>query len=127
MPLSEWKRLYSETARNPVGHDLYARRAFFDFSPLSGDASILRQLQEHIRLEGSVPSPLNPPSGCRFRTRCPYAMDVCAEIDPPAYITDVGTTVYCHLHTSGPMLRGEPLSRAMTVQSAPEFQSRTIS
>jgi CBS domain-containing protein len=51
MPLSEWKRLYSETARNPVGHDLYARRAFFDCAPLSGDASILRQLQEHIRLE----------------------------------------------------------------------------
>ena len=51
MPLSEWKRLYSETTRNPIGHDLYARRAFFDFAPLSGDASILRQLQEHIRLE----------------------------------------------------------------------------
>jgi CBS domain-containing protein len=51
MPLSEWKRLYSETLRNPVGHDLYARRAFFDCSPLSGDASILRQLQEHILLE----------------------------------------------------------------------------
>jgi CBS domain-containing protein len=51
MPLSEWKRLYSETARNPVGHDLYARRAFFDCSPLSGDASILQQLREHIRLE----------------------------------------------------------------------------
>jgi len=35
MPLSEWKRLYSETTRNPIGHDLYARRAFFDFAPLS--------------------------------------------------------------------------------------------
>ena len=51
MPLSEWKRLYSETFRNPTGHDLYARRSFFDLSPLSGDASIFRQLQDHILLE----------------------------------------------------------------------------
>jgi CBS domain-containing protein len=51
MPLSEWKRLYSETFRNPLSHDLYARRSFFDLSPLSGDASIFRQLQDHILLE----------------------------------------------------------------------------
>lgn len=51
MPLSEWKRLYSETIRNPLGHDLYARREFFDLSPLTGDASILSALQDHILLE----------------------------------------------------------------------------
>lgn len=51
MPLSEWRRLYCETIRNPVGNDLYARREFFDLWPLCGDVSILETLRYHIRLE----------------------------------------------------------------------------
>ncbi len=49
-----------------------------------------------IVLEGDIPSPMNPPSGCHFRTRCRHAMEVCALEEPPA--TDVGgLTVNCHL------------------------------
>ncbi|MEO8593273.1 MAG: putative nucleotidyltransferase substrate binding domain-containing protein [Candidatus Solibacter sp.] len=51
MPLTEWKRLYSETIRNPLAYDLYARRAFFDLRLLSGEAAILRQLTAHIESE----------------------------------------------------------------------------
>ncbi len=63
-----------------------------------------------IVLQGDIPSPLAPPSGCRFHPRCAYAMDVCREVDPPAFTTPTGTTVYCHLHTDGPKLAGRSVT-----------------
>ncbi len=63
--------------------------------------------RKRIVLEGDIPSPTDPPSGCRFHTRCPYAMDVCAVDDPAPFETPNGTTVWCHLHTTGPTLAGD--------------------
>jgi oligopeptide/dipeptide ABC transporter ATP-binding protein len=60
-----------------------------------------------IVLEGDIPSPAAPPSGCHFHTRCPHAMEVCRTVDPPVYETPDGTTVFCHLHTDGPRLAGD--------------------
>jgi oligopeptide transport system ATP-binding protein len=52
--------------------------------------------RERIVLEGDVPSPINPPSGCRFHPRCRYATEICQEIEPP--LTDYGNghLAACH-------------------------------
>ncbi len=53
--------------------------------------------RDRIILPGDVPSPANPPPGCRFHTRCPLAIDICHKIDPP--LTDRGNEhfVACHV------------------------------
>lgn len=56
--------------------------------------------KERIVLEGDVPSPINPPSGCRFHTRCWEAMKICQEIQPPLIDAGDGHYVACHLHPS---------------------------
>ena len=66
--------------------------------------------RSRIVLHGEIPSPAAPPSGCDFHTRCPYAMEVCREVEPPPLVTADGVTVECHLHTSGPLLAGAPLA-----------------
>lgn len=53
--------------------------------------------KEEILLEGDVPSPLNPPRGCRFHTRCRYAVDICKEIEPEFKDKRNNHYVACHL------------------------------
>jgi oligopeptide/dipeptide ABC transporter ATP-binding protein len=50
-----------------------------------------------IILEGSVPSPANPPAGCRFHTRCPYVMDICRSTAPQPHFISEGHQAVCHL------------------------------
>ncbi len=55
-------------------------------------------VREEIVLTGEVPSPINPPSGCRFHPRCPFAMDKCSEEAPVEKEVAPGHRVSCHLY-----------------------------
>ena len=56
----------------------------------------LAKKKRKVTLKGEIPSPLNPPSGCRFHTRCPYAKDICKKEEPPLVEVKPGHFVACH-------------------------------
>jgi oligopeptide/dipeptide ABC transporter ATP-binding protein len=54
-------------------------------------------IREDIILQGEVPSPVNPPGGCRFHPRCPFAMPRCTDEPPPLMLVE-GRLTACHLY-----------------------------
>ncbi|MFT5176390.1 MAG: oligopeptide/dipeptide ABC transporter ATP-binding protein, partial [Gammaproteobacteria bacterium] len=56
--------------------------------------------RDRLILRGDVPSPINPPSGCRFHTRCPHVRDECRTIEPKFNEISPGHWVACHLHSA---------------------------
>lgn len=54
--------------------------------------------REEVIIEGEIPSPLNPPSGCRFHPRCPFAKPVCSQEEPALQRQADGQEVACHLY-----------------------------
>lgn len=87
MELAKSSELYS----NPL-HPY--TQALMSAIPIS-DPDIEKR-RERIILQGDVPSPINPPSGCKFRTRCKYAKDICANEIPKFREVESGHYVACH-------------------------------
>jgi oligopeptide/dipeptide ABC transporter ATP-binding protein len=98
------------------GDDIYARpahpytQALIKTIPVPDPA--VEKAKTEVGIRGELPSPIDPPSGCRFRTRCPLAQQVCAEVEPPLRRFGGEHLAACHFPLQTP--EPEPKSRLTT-------------
>jgi peptide/nickel transport system ATP-binding protein len=103
------------------GHDIYARPAHPYTAGLLAAIPVpepeVARARTRAGVAGELPSAVNPPSGCRFRTRCPYAQDLCAEQEPELRSFGPGHIAACHF----PLIHAEPAASAPAAAGAPEL------
>jgi peptide/nickel transport system ATP-binding protein len=97
--LVEWGPAH-EVYEHPAHH---YTRGLLDAVP-EPDPSTARQKAANESIRGELPSAVNPPSGCRFRTRCPRAEDLCAAEEPPLVSFSPGHVAACHFPLETPVL-----------------------
>ncbi len=87
--------------------DVYERtahpytRGLIDAVPIPDP--VLEKQRDTVAVRGELPSALDPPSGCRFRTRCPLAQDICAEVEPPLRSFGGAHRAACHFPLQEPV------------------------
>jgi peptide/nickel transport system ATP-binding protein len=90
-----------------TGDDIYHRPAHHYTSALIKTIPLpdprAEKAKEEVGIKGELPSPIHPPSGCRFRTRCPAAQDRCAEEEPPLRSFGAGHVAACHFPLQVPV------------------------
>ncbi len=80
-------------------------RGLIDTIPVADP--VLARAKQADPMRGELPSAIDPPSGCRFRTRCPFAQDRCAEEEPPLRLFSSGHYAACHFPLEEPMAEHE--------------------
>jgi peptide/nickel transport system ATP-binding protein len=88
------------------GSDIYERAAHPYTAGLIATIPVpepsAERAKEGAGIKGELPSPVNPPSGCRFRTRCPFAQELCAQEEPPLRPFGPGHVAACHFPLQTP-------------------------
>jgi peptide/nickel transport system ATP-binding protein len=89
----------------------------------------LERAKEHEGVAGELPSAIEPPSGCRFRTRCPYAQELCAQEEPPLRrftAGDDGLLAACHFPLRQPEVSVSETAVADSSQSLQVVRSSAV-
>jgi oligopeptide/dipeptide ABC transporter ATP-binding protein len=95
-----------------TGEDIYQRaahpytEALIKTIPVPDPA--VEKAKTDVGIRGELPSPIDPPSGCRFRTRCPLAQEICSQVEPPLRRFSASHQAACHF----PLQTPEPESAA---------------
>ena len=106
------------------GDDIY-RRAAHPYTagliatiPVPEPNAARARARKSAGIKGELPSPVNPPSGCRFRIRCPLAQDLCVEAEPQLRSFGPGHVAACHFPLQSQAARGRsPADTRATVRS----------
>jgi oligopeptide/dipeptide ABC transporter ATP-binding protein len=105
------------------GEDIYLRpahpytEALIKTIPLPDPAA--EKAKTEVGIRGELPSPIDPPSGCRFRTRCPRAQAICAEQEPQLRLFGTGHRAACHFPLQTPAESDEPAAAVAAAASGP--------